>query len=89
MQRITLDTGEDYFPGNPAQYVLGKPDEHTARKHAPMPRKPTAPKPTGDTLERIKREIADRLATLAPAVKEYRELTEVRDRLRHAIGDNA
>jgi len=60
---------DDYVPGDPANVVLGKPDEQSARVHASLPPKPR-------TAIHILADIRLRMQELKPLVEEYPALVE-------------
>lgn len=55
----------DYMPGDPANHIIGKPDEKPAKKHAEQPPKPIK------TARGILADIELRVQELEPLVKEY------------------
>lgn len=63
------DRPEDYVPGDPANIVLGKPDEQSARVHKPLP-------PVPRTAKHILADIRLRMQELKPLVEEYPALVE-------------
>lgn len=63
-----MDT--DFAPGDPANIVLGRPDEKPARRHAPQKPKPIK----GE--KGILVDIRHRMSILEPLVKEHKKLTE-------------
>lgn len=64
-------TDSDFKPGNPADHVVGKPDEKPARKHAPQPPKPIK------TARGIHADIKHQMQVLEPLVEEYRTLEKL------------
>jgi hypothetical protein len=68
MQKVDLNEG-DVLRGDPVKYVVGG-EEKPARRHAPQPPKPPAPKPL-TLMERAHRDVVD---------YEWRLLTEVKMR---------
>lgn len=62
---------EDYVPGDPAGYVLGRAGEQPARVHRPLP--PRRPTPTAKT---ILADIKLRRQLLEPVVAEYHLLRQ-------------
>lgn len=61
------DAREDFLRGDPAQHVLGRPEERPARVHAPQPPKPTIRRVDQTT---IQRDIQKRLRELGPLAEE-------------------
>jgi hypothetical protein len=61
---------EDFKPGDPANHVLGKPDEKPAKVHGQQRPKP----PRRPTAVTIHRSIKRRMDELKPVVEEYRRL---------------
>jgi hypothetical protein len=61
----------DYLPGDPANHVLGKPEEKPAKRHAKQKPKPTK------TARGIAADIKLRMQEIEPLVKEYEILKEV------------
>lgn len=57
----------DVVKGDPAQHVLGRPEEQPARVHAPQPPKPTIRRVDQTT---IQRDIQKRLRELRPLAEE-------------------
>lgn len=66
----TADRTADFVPGDPANLVAGKPDEQSARVHAPQ--KPLPPR----TGKMILADIRLRMQELEPLVREYPALVE-------------
>jgi hypothetical protein len=67
----------DVLKGNPATYVIGKPDEKPARKHAPLP--PKRKRPTAKT---VLADIRLRRQELEPVVRGVAELEAALEALR-------
>jgi hypothetical protein len=71
---------QDFYPGDPASHVLGRPDEKPARRHAPP-----KPKPRVRILEfeeRLLRDIRQRRMEIEPLVKEVPELEKALESLK-------
>lgn len=62
----------EVIKGDPADHVLGKPEEQPARNHAPLPKRERV---VND--HSILHDIRQRMDTLAPAVQEYRRLERI------------
>jgi hypothetical protein len=68
------DIQGDFNGGDPANHVAGRPDEKPARRHGRQ-----KPKPKAQPLQfedRLLRDIRQRLATIAPQIKEIPKLEE-------------
>jgi hypothetical protein len=60
---------DDYVPGDPARYVLGRLEEQPARVHLPLPRKPRVV-----NAATIAYDLQLRMDQLRPAVEEVARL---------------
>jgi|1186.fasta_scaffold77686_3 hypothetical protein len=68
----------DFLPGDPANHVVGKPEEKPARRHAPPPPKPIK------TARGMLADIELRLQELEPLLEEYKLLVDLRNILASA-----
>ena len=59
----------DFLGGDPANHVLGRPEEKPARRHAPQKPKPKG-RPPLPFEERLLRDIRARKERIAPRLKE-------------------
>ncbi len=66
----------DFMPGDPVLRVVGKPDEQSARIHAPQ-----APKPN-KTARGIRADIEYRMQEIEPLLKEYEVLKTLHEILK-------
>lgn len=71
---------EDFYRGDPASHVIGRPDEKPARRHAPLKPKPQATPLSFE--ERLLQNIRKRKMEIEPLVKEVPELEEALERLK-------
>ena len=62
----------DFYPGDPANHVMGRSEEKPARRHAPQKPKPKAAPLNFE--ERLLRDIRRRKAVLEPMIKEIPRL---------------
>lgn len=65
---------EEFTPGDPSVHVLGRPDEQPARRHAPLPRKPTVKARPIDFPAYMLVELQERMRELEPLIEEYKVL---------------
>jgi hypothetical protein len=68
---LKMHEGE-FFPGDPANHVMGRPEEQSAPVHGPMPPKPETNAPI--SIAELKRQINGRIAELKPLVAEAARL---------------
>jgi hypothetical protein len=72
-----IATEADYMPGDPAQHIIGKPEEKSARRHRPLP-----PKERPNTAKTILADIKMRRQELEPLVEEHKLLTRAVEALK-------
>lgn len=72
--------GGEFVGGDPANHVVGKQEEKPARRHGRQ-----KPKPKAQPLqfeERLVRDIRERMASIAPQIKEIPKLEEAEKALK-------
>ena len=68
---VSAPIEEDFMPGDPALRVVGR-SEKPARRHAPLPPKPSSTKVKD--ARQIRRDMLDRMGELVPVLEEVKRL---------------